>query len=70
MVKQKAPRVLITGGTPDGGRDEFAALNERCRGRRYEGHWFRAAKAWDDFVRPSRERQGSEGGTENLPYLI
>ena len=34
------------GRTPDGGRDEFAALNERCRGQRYEGLWFRAAKAW------------------------
>jgi len=22
------------------------------RGSGYEGHWFRAAKAWDDFVRP------------------
>ena len=33
---------------------EFAQLNisHIYRGRGYEGHWFRAAKAWNDFVRP------------------
>ena len=33
--------------------DEFVQLNtfHIYRGRGYEGHWFRAAKAWDDFVR-------------------
>jgi hypothetical protein len=32
---------------------EFAELNTShiYRGRGYEGHWFKAAKAWDDFVR-------------------
>ncbi len=33
---------------------EFAQLNTShiYRGQRYEGHWFKAATAWDDFVRP------------------
>jgi hypothetical protein len=33
---------------------EFAQLNTShiYRGQEYEGHWFKAAKAWDDFVRP------------------
>ena len=33
---------------------EFAQLNTSHihRGQEYEGHWFKAAKAWDDFVRP------------------
>jgi hypothetical protein len=33
---------------------EFAQLNTShiYRGRGYEGRWFRAAKAWNDFVRP------------------
>src|SRR5262249_21166965 len=33
---------------------EFAQLNTShiYRGRGYEGHWFRAAKAWNEFVRP------------------
>ncbi len=37
-----------------GGHDEFARLNmgHIYRGKGYEGHWFRATKEWDDFVRP------------------
>src|ERR1041385_1987238 len=33
---------------------EFAQLNTShiYRGQEYEGHWFKAAKTWDDFVRP------------------
>jgi hypothetical protein len=33
---------------------EFAELNTShiYRGQEYEGHWFRAAKAWNDFIRP------------------
>jgi hypothetical protein len=33
---------------------EFAQLNTShiYRGQAYEGRWFRAAKAWNDFVRP------------------
>jgi len=36
-----------------GGHDEFARLNMKhiYRGKEYEGHWFRATKEWDDFVR-------------------
>jgi hypothetical protein len=31
---------------------EFAQINTKAilRGQGYEGHWFRASKAWDDFV--------------------
>jgi Gram-negative bacterial TonB protein C-terminal len=37
-----------------GGHDEFARLNTTAiyRGTGYEGHWFRATKIWDNFVRP------------------
>ena len=37
---------------------EFAQLNTShiYRGQGYEGHWFKAAKAWDDFLRPIIER--------------
>ena len=33
---------------------EFAPLNKTAivHGDEYEGHWFRALKAWDDFVTP------------------
>ena len=55
-----------------GGHDEFARLNmwHIYRGKAYEGHWFRATKAWDDFVKPMISRATEhtalrcDGGTE------
>jgi hypothetical protein len=37
-----------------GGHDEFARLNMATiyRGDGFNGHWFRASKAWDTFVAP------------------